>query len=242
VQSRENAGRDLRNHVLPRFGPLRIDALREPDMLAWLASREEEGALPPGTSGRLGPLLSRVWATAAELARGPQPARRGRVECPLGEDDVLRLLRSAASSYNRQLPFILALVMTTGARLGETLNAQWRQFDLAAGVWRIDDPARGDVRELRLSRAAVAVLGELPREESAYLVPNPITRKPYCSIARSWEVARGAAGLPYLEMDELRHLDFGTDAWEELLLGILRAETGGPEAQQAVPQAGPARP
>jgi integrase len=111
--------------------------------------------------------------------------------------------------------------MLTGARPGEILGARWDQFDLAAGTWRLQMPGDAEIRELRLSSAAVALLVEMPRWEGcAWLVPNPATKRPYRSVGRSWEAARGLAGLSYLEIEDLRYCDLGSAVWEERLLDI----------------------
>jgi diguanylate cyclase (GGDEF)-like protein len=238
---RESARRDLRNHILPRFGQLRLDQVTEPDIVAWLAAKSEVEGYPAGTEGRLRALLGRMWTLAVELdlpGAGPNPLegslrldRRGQSGAVLTAAEAEKLLEAARNGYNRQLRFILSLLMLTGARPGEILNARWDHLDLAAGVWRLDMPDAEPTRELRLSGPALALLAELPRWEGcAWLVPNPATRKPFRSVMRSWEAARSAAGLAYLEIGDLRYCDLGTSIWEDRLLAIARdlyAESGG---------------
>ena len=239
-QARESAKRDLRNHILPRFGQLRLDQVTESDIFAWLAAKGEVEGLPPGTDNRLHSLLSQMWALAASLnlpGADSNPLegsfrfdRRGQGEALLTAAEAERLLVAARVSQNRQLGVILSLLMLTGARPGEILNAQWDHIDLAAGMWRLEMPDAETIRELRLSSAAAAMLAELPRWSGCpHVIPNPITKKPYRSVARSWEVARRTAGLPYLEIDDLRYCDLGTAIWEERLLDLIRqapADTG----------------
>jgi diguanylate cyclase (GGDEF)-like protein len=242
-QGRESAKRDLRNHILPRFGQLRLDQVSETDVVTWLAAKGEAEGLPPGTDGRLHALLSRMWALAVELklpGANSNPLegsfrfdRRGQGEILLTAAEAERLLEAARNGYNRQLRFILSLLMLTGARPGEILNARWDQLDLSVGVWRLELPGAERIRELRLSVAALTLLAELPRWEGcSYLVPNPATKRPYRSVTRSWEAARNEAGLTCLELDDLRYCDLGTAAWEERLLDVARdvacgAETDG---------------
>ncbi|MGZ8342419.1 MAG: EAL domain-containing protein [Allosphingosinicella sp.] len=243
-ESRESARRDLRNHILPRFGQLRLDQVTETDIVTWLAAKGEAEGLSPGTDSRLHSLLSRMWALAVELklpGADSNPLegsfrfdRRGQGEVLLTATDAEKLLEAARNGYNRQLRFILSLLMLTGARPGEILNAQWDQLDLSVGVWCLEAPGAEKIRELRLSVAALALLAELPRWEGcSYLVPNPATKRPYRSVTRSWEAARAEAGLAYLELDDLRYCDLGTAVWEERLLDIARDVAVGDEPDKA---------
>jgi diguanylate cyclase (GGDEF)-like protein len=243
--------RDLREHILPRFGALRVDQVGKSDMLAWLAEQAEAGG-QPGTDERLHGLLRQLWTLAVELrlpGAGDNPLegsfrfdRRGGGGADLTADEAQQLLEAAGTSANRQLKFILSLLMLTGARQRELLNAKWSHVDLAAGVWRLDVPASQKVRELRLSKAAVALLRELPRWDNCpYLIANPATLKPYQSVLRSWEVARSKAGLPHLEIDDLRYCDLGASVWESRLLGVVREGGAGSDGAE-VDEAGGEKP
>jgi hypothetical protein len=90
----------------------------------------------------------------------------------------------------------------------------------------------------------VALLAEMPRWEGcAWLVPNPATRRPYRSVGRSWEAAKGEAGLGQLELDDLRYCDLGSALWEERLLDIALDIADVPPAEAAAcpgAEAGPA--
>ena len=231
-QARESARRDLRNHILPRFGRLRVDQVTEADVVAWLSAKSEAEGLPPGTDSRLHGLLSRMWALAVKLELpgaefNPLDGslridRRGQGDALLTPTEAEKLLEAARQSQNQDLKFILSLLMLTGARPGEVLGAEWGHFDLAAGVWRMEMPGTEKGRELRLGAAATALIAALPRwKDCPYLLPNPNTGKPYRSVARSWEVAMGQAGLPYLELDDLRYCDLGASAWNDRLLHIV---------------------
>ena len=119
--------------------------------------------------------------------------------------DVERLLDAAQNSGNPQFRHIVALLVLTGARQREILDARWDQIDLDEATWTVPDPHTGGSRAIRLSPEAIEIIRDLPRFEGcANLVTNPKTRKPYRSITSSWETARTKAGLPYVEIDELR--------------------------------------
>jgi integrase len=235
--------RDLRDHILPRFGALRLDQVSKSDMLSWLAEQAETGD-QPGTDERLHGLLRQLWTLAGELrlpGAGENPLegsfrfdRRGGGGAEMTADEAQQLLEAAGTSVNRQLKFILSLLMLTGARQRELLNARWEHVDLTAGVWRLDVPASEKAREMRLSSAAITLLAELPRWDSCpYLIANPATLKPYQSIMRSWDMVRSKAGLPYLEIDDLRYCDLGNAVWENRLLAVVRGGIAALDMDQA---------
>jgi diguanylate cyclase (GGDEF)-like protein/PAS domain S-box-containing protein len=239
-QAREGARRDLHDHILPEFGQLRLDQVGESDFLTWLASKN--GPNGSGGSGpdshRLMKLLARMWTLAVDLKLADAKSnplegslrfdRRARGDALLSAEEAHQLLLAALASPNRQLKYIISLLMLTGARTGEILNVRWEHVDLAAGVWRVHVAGAETMRELRLTGAAVNLLRELPRfENCGYVVPNPATRKPYRTLTQSWDVVKVKAMLPHLELDDLRYCDLGTAIWEERLFGLLQHDEEG---------------
>ena len=208
-------------------------------MLTWLAAKSEDEDHPPGTDTRLFGLLRQIWDMAVKLnvagAEGNPLDGREFVATRAGTHSTLtlaetrRLIEGACASQNRQLKYILSLMMLTGARQGELLVAQWDQFDLKAGVWKLPTEADGSAREIALTPAATELLGELPRwPECPYVLPNPVTRQPYRTIQRSWEVARISSGLRYMELNDLRYCNIGTDIPESEILAAVRQEAAAP--------------
>ena len=101
---------------------------------------------------------------------------------------------------------IVVLLLLTGCRKRELLDARWEDFDLPHRRWRIPMSKSGKARHVPLSEAAVSLIQSLPRwPECPWLVPNPKSRKPYVSIYHSWDTARKAAGVPDLRIHDLRH-------------------------------------
>jgi integrase len=120
--------------------------------------------------------------------------------------EVERLLTAIKASHNRQLKFIVSLLMLTGVRQRELLEARWSDVDLERAVWHLPTARAGEAPDVPLSRAALDLLGELPRWDGCpYLIANPRTKKPFRSLQGSWDAARNKAGLPHIEIDELRH-------------------------------------
>jgi integrase len=104
------------------------------------------------------------------------------------------------------LKHIVPMLILTGARKREVLDAQWQDFDLERRQWKIPMSKSGSARHVPLSDGALAVLREVPQVEGcSYTFANPKTRLPYASIFRSWDNARKRAGLAEVRIHDLRH-------------------------------------
>jgi diguanylate cyclase (GGDEF)-like protein/PAS domain S-box-containing protein len=207
----------------------------QPLALSW------SGALAGGAKVLPGPIADGSDPASRERQGFPPSEAAGASQSP-GRDggltpaEVERLLDAVKGSHNRQLKFIVSLLMVTGVRQGELIEARWADIDLENAVWHLPTARAGDVRDVPLSRDALDLIGELPRWEGCpYVIANPTTKKPFRSLSGSWEAARNKAGLPHIEINDLRdctldapfgshHLDLAPDADEnEATSGTLRA-------------------
>jgi len=205
----------LRRHILPRWGKLRLDEITARDIGLWLAEKGAEG-LAPATVEKVRIVLGRSFALALRwgIPGGESnpvqavPRRRfnNARERYLTAEEAGRLRAAVEASSNPQLKHIVGLLLLTGARVSELLNAEWRHVDLERRAWLIPTSKTGKPRHVPLSRAALDVIGQLPRFEGcSYLVPNPETLKPFVTLKRAWRTARTEAGLRDLRIHDLRH-------------------------------------
>ncbi len=111
-----------------------------------------------------------------------------------------------------QTPAALALKMLllTGARKGEALQATWDQFDLEKGVWtKPSHLTKQKKREhLPLSHQTLAVLELLKKtnkKKSTYLFPSPVDNKPLRDVRRFWNRAKKEAKIENVRIHDLRH-------------------------------------
>jgi integrase len=102
------------------------------------------------------------------------------------------------------LKFIIPMLLLTGARKREVLDARWEDMDLARQFWRIAFTKSGRERHVPLSAAAITLLNQIPKQ-GEYIFANPKTNKPFKSFYVSWDTARKAAGLEGLRVHDLRH-------------------------------------
>ncbi len=205
----------IRLHLLPRWGKLHLDEIRQPDVAQWLAAKRNEG-LAPATIEKLRVTLGRSFELAISwdipgVTRNPtkgipRPPLNNSRDRFLSPDEAKRLHAATAKSKNTQLKHIVGLLLLTGARVSELLHAEWRDIDLERRAWFIPMSKTGKSRHVPLSRAAIDIIERLPRfDRCSYLVPNPKTKKPFTDIKHPWQTARDLAGLPDLRIHDLRH-------------------------------------
>jgi integrase len=98
------------------------------------------------------------------------------------------------------------MLLLTGARKREVLDARWCDIDAPRSFWRIPKTKSGHERHVPLSTAALSLLATIPRRDDCdYIFASPKTLRPFVSIFISWHTARTAAGLGDVRIHDLRH-------------------------------------
>lgn len=205
----------LRVHVRPKWGGRRLDEIHTPEIAKWLGELRARG-LAPATVEKIRVVFNRSfelalrWQTPGVKSNPVRGIQRPKVANArdrfLSADEADRLMRAAQVSLNPQLHNIVRLLLLTGARKRELLDARWEDVDLARRAWFIPTSKTGKSRYVPLSTVAVEVIEQLPRFDNCpWLLPNPASRRPYTDIKHPWETARAAAGLHDLHIHDLRH-------------------------------------
>jgi integrase len=203
------------NHIRPRWGKVRLTDIHPRDVSKWLAEKRE-GGLAPATVEKIRVIFGRSFALAAGWGvagseRNPtkgvsRPKFTNARERFLTAGEAGRLREAVAASRNTQLRYIVGLLLLTGARVSELLNAEWRHVDVERRAWHIPISKTGKSRHVPLSQAALDLITALPKfKDCPYLVPNPETLKPFVSVKHSWQTARDEAKLSGLRIHDLRH-------------------------------------
>lgn len=114
-------------------------------------------------------------------------------------------------------PFAAAairLLILTGARLREILDAQWAQVDTERGIIFLADSKTGR-KPIYLSAAAREVLAALPRVEgNPYIIAGAKNGQPRADLKKPWAAVKRAAELDGVRLHDLRHsfASFGAGA------------------------------
>ncbi len=205
----------VRRHILPRWGKVRLTEIRQQDIAQWLAVKAGEG-LAPATVEKIRVTFGRsfslalTWGTPS-VTRNPvvgirRPPINNARERFLSVEEARRLQKAVAASRNTLLPAIVGLLLLTGARVSELLNAEWQHVDIERRAWLIPTSKTGKSRHVPLSHAAIDIIKSLHRVgRCPYLLPNPDTLKPFTTIKNGWQKARDDAGLHDLRIHDLRH-------------------------------------
>jgi integrase len=205
----------LRCHILPRWGKQRLNEITTQDIAKWFAEKIGHG-LAPATIEKIRVVFSRSFELGRQwnipgadqnpVRNVPRRRFKNARTKYLSTDDAKRLLKAAGESSNPQLQNIIGLLLLTGARKTELLRAQWLHIDLERKSWHIPTTKTGVPRYVPLSQAALDIINELPRWDGCpWLLPNPLTRKPYADLKRPWDTARDKAGLGDFHLHDLRH-------------------------------------
>jgi integrase len=127
----------------------------------------------------------------------------------LNEDEMKRLLIALDTYPSRTTTNIIRLLLLTGARKHEVLEATWDQFDLEKGVWtkKAHTTKQKKMEHSPLSPAALAVLNSIKegKANSPFLFPGNIQGKPIQDIKKSWATIIKLANLKDIRVHDLRH-------------------------------------
>ena len=205
----------LQNHLLPALGHLHMDIIARRDVQRLITSRLDMGKAP-GTCDRMLILARHIFNCAIKWKTPgvkSNPAKEvdllnvdNKRERFLSEEEVRRLYSAVVVSDNPMLKYIVPMLLLTGARKREVLDARWEDFDYETRQWKIPFTKGGKPRYVPMSDGVLGILEAVPRVEgSSYVFPNPDTKKPFVTIHYTWDNARKRAGLGDVRMHDLRH-------------------------------------
>jgi integrase len=201
-------------HINDLIGERHMDSVSKQDVIAVMNKASQR--LSPSSSYRLFVLLRYMfnlairWNTGGIKVNPTQhhtlPRFNNHRERYLSKLEIQQLLAAINQSRNTVLKYIIPMLLLTGARKREVLDARWTDFDTERLFWRIPFTKSGTERFVPLSDAVIALLDNIPRLSNCpYVFANPHTQLPYVAIYYSWHSARKAAGLADVRVHDLRH-------------------------------------
>jgi integrase len=176
------------------------------------------------------------FLTSGELAKLGSALEEGEtIGLPYAVDETKPKAKHAPKADKRRIkldPFAVAairLLILTGARLREILDAKWENVDIERGILFLPDSKTGR-KPVYLSAAAQEVLASLPRiEGNPYVLPGRGKKRtvkgetegsgdkksaPRADLKKPWAAVTKAAGLQGVRLHDLRHsfASFGAGA------------------------------
>lgn len=205
----------LRIQILPVLGKKYLDEVRKIDIINLHHGLLKKG-YAKGTCNRSLVLvryafnLAIKWAVPGvrenptkDVRLFEDPPTRERF---INQSEHQRLIKGLQDSVNPMLPYIISMLILTGARKREVLDARWENFNLETRQWRIPVTKANRPRHVPLSDGVLKLLTIIPRLMGCpYVFPNPKTMKPYRSFFKSWNTARKRVGLADVRIHDLRH-------------------------------------
>ena len=176
----------LETYIFPAIGKTHIAKLETPDIMAVVKPLEQKGNHE--TSRRVLQIISQVFRyavitgkakhnVAADLRGALRPRQTVHRAAVLEPEKVGHLLRNI-DNYEGYFPLVCALKLAplVFTRPTELRAAQWQEFDLEAGEWRIPAERMKMRRQhiVPLSRQALSILRELHKHsgQGKYLFPS----------------------------------------------------------------------
>ena len=201
----------IRNHILPAFGHMTVDAVTVEQVRDWFASMADR----PGMANRSVPVLStmmkmaELWGYRSHNSNPCKNTKRYRMtpkERFLSGEEMARLNGVLARDefYCPNIVAIVRLLMLTGCRVGEIVSLEWDWIRDK----RIHLPdSKSGPRTVWLSSAARAVIDAIPRysEDCPFLFPARPPTRHIENLANQWHRIRDEAGLSEVRLHDLRH-------------------------------------
>ena len=202
----------LARHLLPRFGTRLALAITTDDMAALHA---EIGSKHPYAANRLLEIvrkmynLGRKWGLvpidkanpASGVERFPETKRR-RFVTP---DELPRLSKAIDQEADEYVRHAVWLLLLTGLRRGELLNAKWSDIDWKQRTLSIPKTKNGEALLAPLSHAAISRLKAVPQlQGNPYIICGRKAGQHLVNLTDAWSRIRTAAGLNDLRIHDLR--------------------------------------
>jgi integrase len=204
----------FKNHILSHLANTPMKDLKKNQVMHYHSSMVKDKGLAPATANKFLVFLSNAYHLSHQFELLPSDINpcKGVKEFELNNQRQIfltntqakRLLKYVQLSPNKHLEFIIPMLLLSGARKREVLDAQWSDFDMLNKLWTIPITKNGKKRILPITPPLQELLESIPKQ-SKYLFASPKTKKPYVSIFVSWNTARIKAGLPEIRIHDLRH-------------------------------------
>jgi integrase len=222
----------LEQHIVPRLGRMRVDAVRRVDVETLHRAISKE---TPTRANRVLALLSTMFALALrwELCainpcRGVEKNREHRRERYLTADELGRLMAALAEHPHQRSADAIRLLLLTGSRRNEVLGAQWAEFDLSQGIWTKPHTStkQGKSHRVPLSAPARQLLAEMRAKSGPALFPGRRGGDQQQTLKTFWRAICRNADLRDLRVHDLRHAFASYLASSGLSLPVIGALLG----------------
>jgi integrase len=223
--------------ILPALGRSKVANVTFADIDAMHRRISRRG---PYHANRVVALASRIFAMAIKWhmrtdnpCKGVERNQEHKRRRYLSADELARLIAALDKLRDQQSTNIIRLLLLTGARRGEVLQAKWADIDLAAGIWSKPGATTKQRTEHRvpLSDAARRLLLDL-RGRTPTNVPwlFPASGSHRLDVKDAWESLCREADIKGARLHDLRHVFASVLASAGLGLPVIGALLGHTQA------------
>lgn len=201
----------LRIYLNPHFGTRRLCDITLRDIQIYHAKMTK--TLAPSTANRHLALLSKIFSLALQWDRVTKNPCIGikkfkednQQQRFLNEAEIGRLFQALDADYNKVATKALKLLLYTGCRREEVLQAKWEDISLETGTWFLPKGKTGS-RYVQVNSAAKALLESIVRTDSPYVFPGrDSSDKPLNNPRKCFTRVLKAAGIDHIRIHDLRH-------------------------------------
>lgn len=210
IKQRNRSYKDCINRynfrISNKFGNKRLTEISRQQIIMHLQEIKEEG-LASASVNHVGKLIRRILNVSIDLGVIPGPNVAAKiplyqednfVENLLSNSQLARLIATIETYPNRTPCLVLKWLLSTGARLGESLGSTYEQINFENRTWLI--PATNSKSKKRhivpLNESAMEVLDELDHEpRTGFLFRNRRTGKRLKTLNRAFNEIKKEAGL-----------------------------------------------
>ncbi len=200
----ESDQRNLRLHVLPALGRLRVDRITRAEVARFHAAMKDK----PGAANRCLSLLSKMLGLAEAWGLRPDGSNPCRHVEAYPERKMERYLSNvelahlgdtlAVAAKAGEHPSVVAairLLVFTGCRRAEVLTLKWEYVDFERGGLDLPDSKTG-AKTIPLGAPALELLASLPRiEGNPYVLPGRRSKAHFVAIEKAWQRLRALASV-----------------------------------------------
>ncbi len=199
--------------LLDRFGSRKIEEITSHD----IQLLHQEFHDKPYTANRIRALLSKMFNLAKQWkwisvnpVEGVSKYQEHKRDRWLNEEEMERFWEVLDKHSYLRTSFAFKLMLLTGARKREVLQATWDQFDLEKGIWTKPShlTKQNKKEHLPISSNAIQILAQLKENnpsDSNYLFPGRVDGKPIQEVKTFWKTVLKEANIENFRIHDLRH-------------------------------------
>ena len=202
----------LRIHLLPMFQHRRLDQITTQELQR--NHDQLKTKYCPATANRHLSLLHRMFKLAIHwgfLDKNPSTGickhqENNERHRYLSDEEIFRFIDALKTEENPVAAAAFELLLYTGVRRQEALDAKWEHIDLQKRTWFIPRSKSGKLRHVILNSMAVDLLNKQPRiPGNPYLFPGKVTGQQLNNPQKAFARVLKKAGISNFRIHDLRH-------------------------------------